>query len=134
MTTTDKTDNAVLAIVERAFRGALEKQFFDALYLAAEMHRSLGGMDVLLRGAAAVYALPAPPGALVLGGLRIDTLPDAREDLSRLVDAGSGIFVEHESLAAHGLGGRTDLLAGVTAVERGSLARRWLDYRTVCFL
>ncbi|MFC7617397.1 hypothetical protein ACFQV2_32245 [Actinokineospora soli] len=39
-----------LAIVERAYRGAVEKQFFDALYLAVELHRQLGGMDLLLRG------------------------------------------------------------------------------------
>lgn len=47
----------VLGIVERAYRGAVEKQFFDVLYMSVELHRQLGGMDILLRGPAVTCAL-----------------------------------------------------------------------------
>ncbi len=124
----------MLAIVEQAYRGALEKQFFDCFCLAAELHRQLGGLDMLLRGAAATYAVPAPePVSLILGGRELATFSVPRTNLGTLLDAGAGVFVEREGLAEHGL---TDVepIDGITVVEGQELARRWPDYRTVCFL
>lgn len=127
--------NAVLAIVERAYKGAVEKQYFDSLYLAAELHRQLGGLDILLRGAAATYAVPAADtGALVLGGRAIDTLPDPRADLATLLDGGAAVFVERRGLSQHGLDAATPIHPDITVVDDGRVARHWLHYRSVFFL
>lgn len=123
-----------LAIVERAYRGAVEKQFFDSLCLAAELHRRLGGLDLLLRGPAVSYALRAdPPPPLKLGDRVLDTLTDPRAGLRRLLNAGVRVWVAGADLAALGLAGGDRLLDGVVPAPAG-LAARWGDYRTVCYL
>lgn len=131
---TDMPGRRTLAIVEKAYRGALEKQFFDTLYLAVELHRQLGGLDLLLRGRAVTYGVRAEPvPALRIGGRTLDTLSDPRRDLRVLMDAGVRVHAEESALAAHGLDpGR--LLAGVLTAADGSTALRWPEYRMVCYL
>ncbi|NJC70668.1 hypothetical protein HC031_13230 [Planosporangium thailandense] len=124
-----------LAIVEKAYRGAVETQFFDALYSAVELHRQLGGLEVLLRGAAASYAVEAPPvPTLTIGGRIVDTLNDARHGLRALLDAGVAVWVEEPGLAALGPHTRTRLVPGVRRVAAGELAGQWSTYRMVFFL
>jgi hypothetical protein len=126
----------VLAIVERGYRGALEKQFFDELYLATELHRQLGGLDILLRGQAVTYAIDAPPvPPLRIGNRTVDTLSDPRKGLRTLLDAGVGVWAEEPGLAALGGSGSPDrLLAGIRVAAEGETAARWTEYRMVCFL
>lgn len=122
-----------LAIVERAYRGVLEKQFFDELYLAAELHRQLGGLDLLLRGPAVSYAVAAPPvPALRIGDRTVATVTNPRAHLRTLLDAGVRVWAEESSRAAYAPG--TALLEGVATAADGELAGRWPDYRMVCFL
>ena len=124
-----------LAIVERAYRGALEVQFADTLYCAALFHAQLGGLDLLLRGAAVTYALPAPPPpVLTIGRRRVDTLTDPRPGLTGLLEAGVRVWVEERDLRAHGFSADRPLLPGVRTVAPGELATRWPDYSTVFFL
>ncbi|MEU5538907.1 hypothetical protein [Streptomyces sp. NPDC020362] len=123
----------VLAIVERGYRGALDKQFFDELYLATELHRQLGGLDILLRGAAVTYALDAPPPpALRIGERTVDTVTDPRAGLRSLLAAGVGVWVEEPALAA--LGSPRRPLPGIRLAGEGEVAARWQDYRMVFFL
>ncbi|MEV8597551.1 hypothetical protein [Streptomyces sp. NPDC052012] len=123
----------VLAIVERGYRGALDKQFFDELYLATELHRQLGGLDVLLRGTAVTYALDAPPPPpLRIGDRVVDTVTDPRAGLRTLLDADVGVWVEEPALAA--LGSPRPPLAGVRLAREDEVAARWKDYRMVFFL
>jgi hypothetical protein len=125
---------ASLAIVERAYRGAVEKQFFDSLCLAAELHRQLGGLDLLLCGPAVSYALRAgPPPALRFGDRVVDTLSDPRATLRWLLAAGVRVWVCAPDLAALGLAGDGRLLDGVRPAP-ADLAARWPDYRTVFYL
>jgi hypothetical protein len=126
-------DGRVLAIIERGYRGALEKQFFDELYLATELHRQLGGLDILLRGSAVGYAVDAGPvPAVRLGNLTVDTLTDPREGLKTLLAAGVGVLVEEPDIAA--LGAARPLVEGVRLTPAGHTAGRWDDYRMVVFL
>ena len=123
----------VLAIVERGYRGALEKQFFDELYLATELHRQLGGLDILLRGSAVSYALAAdPPPALRVGNRSIATLSDPRSGLRLLLDAGVGIWVEQPALTA--LRSPRPVLEGIRLAAEDEMAARWGEYRMVFFL
>ncbi|MFF3291883.1 hypothetical protein [Streptomyces sp. NPDC003023] len=136
MSSQEHPDGRVLAIVERGYRGALEKQFFDELYLATELHRQLGGLDILLRGRAVTYALTAPPvPPLRIGNRTVDTLGDPRKGLRALLDAGVGVWAEEPGLTALGAAGSPDrLLAGIQVAAEGETAARWTDYRMVCFL
>jgi hypothetical protein len=124
-----------LAIVERAYRGALEVQFADALYCAALFHAQLGGLDLLLRGAAVTYALPAVPvPALTIGRRIVGTLNDPRAGLAALAGAGVHIWVEERDLRAHGVPADRPLMPGARTVAPGELATRWPDYSGVFFL
>lgn len=122
-----------LAIVERAYRGAVEVAYFDALFLGIEIHRQLG-LDLLLRGEAVTYAVDAPPPEPLLVGKRLlRTLDAPRADLLRLRDLGVGIRVEREDLEPLGL--RADrLIDGVECVAAGESAARWPDYDRIFFL
>lgn len=122
-----------LAIVERAYRGAVEVGYFDALYLGLEIHRQLG-LDVLLRGEAVTYAFAAAPAPPITVGKRLlETLGTPRDDLVRLRDAGVGIWVEEDGLAALGAG-PDRLIDGVRCAAPGELAARWPEYDRVFFL
>jgi hypothetical protein len=124
-----------LAIVERAHRGTAEKQFFTELYLATELHRQLGGLDILLRGQAVTYAVDAPPPpALHIGGHTVAAHCDPRADLRRLLEAGVRVWAEEPSLATYVPGGREALLPDVHTAAEGEFALRWPAYRRVCFL
>jgi len=124
-----------LAIVEQAYRGAVETQFADALYCAFLFHSHLGGLDLLLRGAAVTYALPAAPAsALRIGRHNVTTLNDPRTGLAVLIDAGVRIWVEERDLHAHGIDADRPLMAGVRTVSPGEMATRWSQYRGVFFL
>ncbi|MFJ3928509.1 hypothetical protein [Streptomyces sp. NPDC090022] len=126
-------DGRVLAIVERGYRGALEKQFFDELYLATELHRQLGGLDILLRGSAVGYALDAGPvPGLRFGGRTVDTLTDPRKGLRTLLDLGVRVRVEEPDVAA--LRSPRPLIEGVGVTRAGETAEHWGDYRLVFFL
>ncbi|OSP44744.1 hypothetical protein B7767_03270 [Streptomyces sp. 13-12-16] len=123
-----------LAIVERAYRGAVETQFSDALYCAYLFHRHLGGLDVLLRGSAVTYAVRAgEPPALSLGGRPLTTVNDPRENLAVLLDSEVGVWVEEPDLLAHGLT-RDALVPEVRTVPGGAMAARWPVYRAVFHL
>lgn len=115
-----------LAVVERGYRGAVETQFADVLYLVRELNRQLGGLDLSLRGLAATYAVTAAPPDPVVG---VDTLPDPRASLRTLLAEGVTVSVADADLEALGLPGDVPLLPGVV---RG--AARWSDYRAVWFL
>ncbi|MFD7257543.1 hypothetical protein [Streptomyces sp. NPDC059874] len=126
-------DRRVLAVIENGYRGALEKQFFDELYLATELHRQLGGLDILLRGSAVSYALDAGPvPALRIGTWTVDTLTDPRKGLRTLLGVGVRVLVEEPDIAA--LHSPHPLVEGVALVRAGETAERWSDYRMVFFL
>lgn len=124
-----------LAIVESGYRGALETQYFDALYSALELHRQLGGLEILLRGSAASYAIDARPApAPLIGTVVVATANDPRSGVRRLLEAGVRVWVEEPDLHACGLDTTGRLIPGVERVPRGALAGRWPHYRSVFFL
>ena len=124
-----------LAIVESGYRGALETQYFDALYSAVELHRQFGGLEILLRGSAASYAIDAEPvPAPLIGTMVVETMNDPRRGIRRLLGAGVRIWVEEAGLEACGLDRTGRLISGIERVPPGTLARRWPRYRSVFFL
>lgn len=126
---------SLLLIVERAYRGSVETQFADVLYSVRELHRQSGGLDLALRGLAASYAVTAEfEPAIRIGGHHLDTLPDPRRSVRRLLDDGVGIWVEEPDLDALGTSARDRLLPGVRHLPAHGLASRWPSYQRVWFL
>ena len=124
-----------LIIIERAWRGAAETQFADALYFLRELNRQLAGIDLLLRGRAVLAALDAdgtPP--LTLGRRELSTLPDPRASVRTMLGEGLAVLVEDNDLLALGRAANAPLLPGVTRVAPGEMAPRWPDYLGVWFL
>ncbi|GIJ73830.1 hypothetical protein [Virgisporangium ochraceum] len=124
-----------LAIVERAYRGAVENQYADALYCAYLLHQHMGGLDILLRGPAVSYvaAAPAPPG-LRVGDRVVRTLSDPRAGLRRLIAAGVGVWAEEQDVLALGLSTEDCVAVGVSMTDSAEMTRRWDGYWSVFYL
>ncbi|MDT3399154.1 hypothetical protein RKE29_21315 [Streptomyces sp. B1866] len=125
-----------LVMVERAYRGSVERQYADVLALVPQLHRqSGGGVDLALRGLAASYALqPAgdePP--VRLGGRDLDTRTDPRALVRTALAAGVAVLVEEPCLAALGRSAAGRLLPGVRVLPGGALASSWPRYEEVWF-
>ena len=107
---------AVLVIVERAHRGAVEQRYAHVLWLMEALHQQ-HPTAVLLRGHAAGYAVDAPPPApLRLGSGEVEHLPDYRDTMERLRAAGVRLLVSSSSLEVLEVAGRP-LVKGVEPVD-----------------
>lgn len=125
----------VLGILDRAYRGAVEAQFFDALYGVLDFGTQLGGVDLALRGTAVTLAVDehAYRPVLDFGPLHLDGLPDYRNSMRDLVEAGISVYADESDLQALGFG-PADLLPGVSCVDTNRLAATWTDYDGVWFV
>lgn len=121
----------VLAVVERAYRGAVETQYAHLPFVLRDLHRQLGEVVVLLRGPAVTLGLdgPAQP-VLRLGHAVVDTLPDRRDAVRGLLDDGVAVFVDDADLRTAGLP-TSRLLAGVRTADRRTLP--WDGFAHVWF-
>lgn len=123
-----------LVIVERAYRGAVETQFSDALYFLREMNRQMERLDLALRGLAVTYAVDAPPvPAVRVPSRHVATLPDPRRSVAALLDEGVTVTADVGDLRRLGLGADR-LLPGVACADTSLLAPAWADYDGVWFL
>jgi hypothetical protein len=125
---------AYLVVIDRGYRGAVEVQFSDLLYVCRGLHGQLGAVELVLRGDAVTYAADAAPvPALSIGGHVITATPDPRRSLRELMAAGVRVLVDTADTASRGLEAER-LVAGVTAADTTALAARWPDYEGVWFL
>lgn len=124
---------SVLVIVERAHRGRVEQQYAHALWLVEGLTQQ-HPTDVLMRGAAAGYAVDAPPAPpLRLGGAVVEHAPDYSAAIGRLAAAGARVLVSGSSLVALGLAGRP-LLAPVELVDDDELGLLCAGYDRLWYL
>lgn len=123
-----------LAVVERAYRGAVEQQYAHVLWLALSLHHRMGGMGVLLRGPAVLYARrgQAAP-ALDVGRARLGSLPRYEAAVRDLLAAGAPVYVDAASRRAAGLD-EAALLDGVEDVERERVAAVFAAYDRIWYL
>ncbi|GAB3898685.1 hypothetical protein GCM10029964_083560 [Kibdelosporangium lantanae] len=119
-----------LAIVERAHRGAVEKQYYDCLY-NLRLHLRLGPLDVLLRGTAVTYAVEsARTPDLRVGDHVVSTVSSPAVDLGKLMADGARVWVEETDVRSHGLTADL-LLSGVDVAAAGDLS--WASYDLVYY-
>jgi len=129
------TAHRVLGVIDRAYRGAVEAQFFDAVYGVLDFRAQLGEVALALRGPAVTLAVDEDSyrPVLDLGGVELDTLPDYRTAVRAVVTEGIPVFVDEADLRALGFDpGR--LLDGVHCLDPDELAARWSDYDQVWFV
>jgi len=126
---------AVLGIMDRPFRGAIEVQFFDVLYGVLDLSAQFSRADVALRGLAVTLAVRdgGYELALKIGASTLTTLPDYRAAVSSLVAEGIQVFVDEPDLKRLGFGAG-DLVPGVQCLDTNDLAARWGDYEAVWFV
>ncbi|MFI9629736.1 hypothetical protein [Streptomyces sp. NPDC052042] len=125
-----------LVMVERAYRGAVESQFADVLYIVRELNRQLGGVHLAFRGQAVTYAVEAPghEPVLTLGSRTIDTLPDPRRSVRTLLDEGVSVWAEQADVDRLGASLPDRLIPGVRTLRPGELAASWPTYTQVWFM
>jgi hypothetical protein len=129
------TEYRVLGIIDRAYRGAVESQFFDAMYGAIDLRDQFGRMDLALRGGAVTMAVAEDVYRPVvqLGDLRVDTLPDYRASAKALIAEGIRVFVDEPDLRALGFE-PSQLIDGAICVDTNEMAATWSEYDGVWFV
>lgn len=129
------SDYRVLGVIDRAYRGAVEVQFFDALYGILDFRAQLGSVALALRGAAVTLAVDEDVYQPVVefGPVRIDTLPDYRANVRQLIREEVPVMVDEPDLRAFGFGPE-DLVPGVQCLDTNELAARWPEYDGVWFV
>jgi len=125
----------VLCVLDRAYRGAVEAQFFHALYGLLDLHGQFQRVDVALRGAAVTLAVEEDVyrPAVRLGTMTLDTLPDYRGSVRDLVAEDFTVFVDREAATALGFDPER-LVAGTVLLDSAELALRWPEYEQVWFV
>lgn len=125
----------VLGVIDRAYRGAIEVQFFDALYGILDFRGQLGGVELALRGAAVTLAVDEHDyqPVLDLGSLHLETLPDYRPSVRALVAEGVPVMVDEPDLLRLGFAPE-DVVPGVRCLNTNELAARWQEFDGVWFV
>ncbi|MFI8437997.1 hypothetical protein ACIGJO_30515 [Streptomyces sp. NPDC079020] len=137
MTTTQgaKPRERVLCVIDRAYRGAVEVQFFHPLYGLLDLHGQFERVDLALRGATVTMAVEESVyvPSVTIGSMVLDTLPDYRGSVRDLIAAGFEVFVDEEALDRLGVS-KDRLVPGVTCIASADLAVRWPEYDQVWFV
>ena len=89
-----RTRPSSLAIVERGFRGTLEEQYGNIVWLSTCMRAMRANHNLLLRGAAVACAFESQQRqCITLAGLQIDTLGHFPDALRSLIARGARVWV-----------------------------------------
>jgi hypothetical protein len=123
----------VLAVLERAYRGAVEEQYAHVLWLLWSLQRMGGRVAVLLRGNTTLYARRDQRWPeLTIGGCAIPA-PGYESSLGGLLADGGAVYVLDDDLRRLRLG-LDELSRGVEAVGAAELPALFSSYDTVWYL
>lgn len=94
----------ILQILTTGYRGTLEEQDDQILWLVHMLHNNGADTDVLLRGAASNYVVRRQQaGGLVFGDCVQTQPPDIANEVSALTRKGVRVFVMLDELRARGI-------------------------------
>ncbi|MGW0783130.1 hypothetical protein [Streptomyces sp. NPDC002913] len=125
----------LLAVLERPVQtGPVETSYADVLYVARELHRQFGALELILRGAAVTAGVEAAdPGPPALGPQLQAVVPSPASGVADLIADGAAVWADEASLARLGLAtGR--LVNGVRTCDAGRLADVLPGHERVWFL
>lgn len=112
----------MLAVLERAYRGAAEEQYAHVLWMLLSLHRLGAGVALLLRGNAALYAQRGQRWpALEVAGVAVPA-PGYEASVVELLGNGGRVYVVGADLDALGLR-EADLCTGTRIVDEAEAAR-----------
>lgn len=118
----------VLQVISSAYRATFEEQDDTVLWLTQAMKNAGGDLDVLLTGNAVNYAITGQDASgLQFGAWKQTQPPRIEDDLKRMISKGIAVFALADDLADRGLSDGA-IVAGVTRVQRGDVARLMRDY------
>lgn len=119
-----------LAIVEKAFRGALEEQYGNIVWLSECMRAMKARHNLLLCGSAvATCFVQQQQQSLVIGDLHIKTLSHFGKSVSDLISQGGRVWVLASDLDR--FSSQYQLIQGVE--KAASMARLCLEHDKVWF-
>ena len=120
-----------LNIVETAYRATLEEQDDTILWITQAMIGAGADLAVLLRSNAVNYAVRGQDATgISFGSLAQTQPPRIDEDVAKLINRGTAVFVVEEDLAERGIGA-SELVQGLKPISRASIAALVEDYDAV---
>ena len=112
----------VLNIVETAYRATLEEQDDTIVWLSHALVGAGADLALLLRGNAVNYGVrDQDASGLTFGAVRQTQPPVLAEDVSKLIDKGTAVYVVEEDLAERGIES-PELIPGLKGISRRSVA------------
>ena len=112
----------VLNIVETAYRATLEEQDDTIVWLSHALVGAGADLALLLRGNAVNYGVRAQDASgLAFGAVRQTQPPVLAQDVSKLIDKGTAVYVVEEDLADRGVES-SELIPGLKGISRRGVA------------
>ena len=121
-----------LAIIERAYRGAVEEQYGHVIWYM-QMHRKIRDLvDVLLRGNAIFYALREQKAqSLTIGGMDLSCLPFYELAIRDLINDGAEVYVYANDMKLFGV--QSDqLVPGVRELDVNGVVAAMNNHMYIC--
>ncbi|RAM48969.1 MAG: hypothetical protein C6Y22_24955 [Hapalosiphonaceae cyanobacterium JJU2] len=117
-----------LAIVERAYRGAIEEQYAHVLWVVHCLRRVPEEIDLMLRTPATLYACQNQPHTqLQIGRITLDTLPRYESTIENLLSDGVKVYVVKDDCNRLQIK-VSQLMQGVCALEHEQLPQIFEEY------
>lgn len=115
-----------VAIVERAYRGLIEQQYGNIIWMTECVQRMGARVNLVLKGYAVLHAAAVADhgGNLMLAGLFMDSIGNTRLSLRQLQAAGATVFVYSDDWEVLAPG---PLIDGVQFITRTDLSRLIAD-------
>lgn len=121
----------ILQILTSGYRGTLEEQDDQVLWLVHMLHNNGADTDVLLRGTAANYVVRGQDASGLVFGDRIQTQPpDIANEVSALTRKGVRVFVISDDLRRRGVR-RNETVDDITFIEAADLPALLRSYDQV---
>jgi sulfur transfer complex TusBCD TusB component (DsrH family) len=121
----------ILQVVQSAYRATIEEQDDTVVWLTHAMKGAGGQLDLLLCGNAVNYAVKGQDASGLTFGSRRQTQPaPLADDVAKLVEKGSTVFLLEEDLALRGIEG-AEIIPGLKRVSRSGVAKLFESYDQV---
>jgi hypothetical protein len=118
----------ILQIVTSAHRGTLEEQDDTVVWLTHAMQGAGAHLDVCLRGNAVGYAVKSQDASGLAFGAKCQTQPPRiADEIAKLIEKGTLVYVVHEDATERGLA-RDELLGGTRPLARADLPALFASY------
>lgn len=121
----------VLNILETAYRATIEEQDDTIVWLSHALVGAGAELVLLLRGNAVSYGVRSQDASgLAFGGLRQTQPPELAQDVAKLMDKGTPVYVVEDDLVERGVEAG-ELIPGLKPISRASIAELMAEFDQV---